>query len=93
MDEAGIPALQEAIENMHGCKSKWIESVAVLEVFNNQTVWSGEVEVFEIDHPKAKRCYAWSHETENGKRMFYAVLGMPPVDSAVAAVRIAIAAG
>ena len=53
----------------------------------------GEVEVFDLDgHPKAKRAYAWSHregQDDNGER-FVTVLEIPPVDSAVTAVRASI---
>ena len=40
----------------------------------------------------AKRAYAWSYPTEGGKRSFVAVLGVPPIDSAVMAVRASILA-
>ena len=51
----------------------------------------GVVQVFELhEHPTAKRCYAWSHETDEGKRRFVAVLHQWPVASPVAAVRAAI---
>jgi len=94
MDEAGTDALREAIKNMHGCDSEWVESVPVVEKFKGEVVWAGEVQVFDlIGHPKAKRAYAWSHATEGTKRRFVAVLGLPPVDGPQAAVRIAIAAG
>lgn len=93
MDEAGNDALQEAIKNMHGCASTWIESVPVHEEFNGQTVWDGEVQVYELTgHPQAKRAYAWSHATTGTRRRFYAVLGIGPVVDAVTAVRAAIVA-
>lgn len=93
MDEAGDDALKEAIKNMHGCASTHVESVSVHETFNGQTVWQGEVQVYELTgHPKAKRAYAWSHATTGTKRRFYAVLELGPVKDAVTAVRAAIAA-
>ncbi|HEY3806084.1 MAG TPA: hypothetical protein VGL61_25955 [Kofleriaceae bacterium] len=97
MDDAGIPALQDAIRHMHGCESNWIESVPVIESVTidggTSTVWEGEVQVFELlGHSKAKRGYAWSHETSAGKRKFYAVLGLGPVVDAATAVRASIAA-
>ena len=65
----------------------------VKEVFQGQTVWEGEVEVFNIrGHPRARRCYSWAHATgedDKGKR-YVAVLELPPVDSAQKAVRAAI---
>lgn len=94
MDDAGIDALRDAIKNMHGVESTWIESAPVVEKFNGKIVWAGEVQVFELSgHPKAKRCYAWSHATEGRRRRFIAVLGVSPVNGPVDAVRAAIASG
>jgi hypothetical protein len=90
MDDAGLPALIEAIRHLHGLEAKWLESVSVKEVFQGKTVWEGEVQVFEVQHPKANRVYAWSHATEGTKRRFHAVLGAPPVDSPQKAVQTAI---
>jgi hypothetical protein len=91
MDPAGIPALQEAIRHLHGLESTWLHSVPVVEKHERQTVWNGEVQVFAvIGHAKATKAYAWSHEGSPGKRRFHVVLGLPPVDSAQAAVRVAI---
>lgn len=90
-----IEELQEAIRNLHGCEAEYLETVPVKETFQGQTVWEGEVEVFEIHgHPAAKRCYAWSHASganDRGKR-YVAVLELPPVDSPQNAVRTAIVA-
>ena len=76
---------------MHGCAAVWRETVPVHEVFRGETVWKGEVEVYDLTgHPKAKRAYAWSYvegENDEGER-FVAVLEIPPVDSAVMAVRV-----
>ena len=93
MDHAGIPALQDAIRHMHGVESKWLESVEVDETFEGAQVWKGEVQVFElVGHPKASRCYAWSEAAAGNKRRFFAAMNVPPVDSAVAAVRVSIVA-
>jgi hypothetical protein len=90
--EVSIKALEKAILDLHGCKAIWIKSVPVKEVFEGETVWEGIVQVFELkDHPKAKRCYAWSHSLEGSKkRRFFAVLHQGPVDSPKKAVRAAI---
>lgn len=90
MDPAGLPALIEAIRHLHGLDATWLESVPVREAHQGQVVWDGEVQVFAVEHPKASRVYAWSHETEGGRRRFHAVLGAGPVDGAVMAVRVAI---
>lgn len=98
MDPAGVEALRDAIRHMHGCDSKWIESVPVIEKMRiegadyERTIWEGEVQVFELaGHPKARRAYAWSYATEGTKRKFVAVLHVPPIASAVDAVRASIA--
>jgi hypothetical protein len=85
-----IDELRDAIRDLHGCEAEHVGFESVKEVFKGQIVWEGEVEIFNIrGHPKAKRAYAWSHETDKGKR-YIAVLELPPVDSARAAVRAAI---
>jgi hypothetical protein len=85
-----IERLQMVIHHLHGCDSKHVETVLVHEVFRGQTVWEGEVEVFDlVGHPKAKRCYGWSHlegKDDEGER-FVTVLEIPPVESADTAVR------
>jgi hypothetical protein len=64
--------------------------VPVVETHEGQTVWAGEVQVFAVEHPKASRVYAWSHETSAKKRRFHVVLGVAPVTAAEQAVRVAV---
>jgi hypothetical protein len=91
MDDIG--ELKNAIRRLHGCEADHVESVPIKETFNGQTVWEGEVEVFNVrGHPKAKRCYAWAHAEDDTGRRYVAVLELPPVDSPRAAVRAAIVA-
>jgi hypothetical protein len=78
---------------MHGCEATWVESVPVTETSGGETVWDGEVQVFQIQgHRGAQRAYAWSHATEGTTRRFVAVLGVGPVQDAVSAVRASIVA-
>ena len=91
MNEVPIQSMQEAIRNLHSVPSVWVEAVPVTETFQGQTVWEGTVQVFDLTgHPTASRCYAWSHETDQGKRRYVAVLHEGPVDSPDKAVRAAI---
>ena len=86
-----IDKLADVIRKLHGCPAYYVETVSVKEEFQGRTVWEGEVEVFNIrGHPKAKRVYAWSHDTDYGQTRYVAVLEIPPVDSAQSAVRAAI---
>lgn len=90
MDDAGIPALQDAIRHMYGLEATWVETVAVNEAFQGETIWRGEVEVFAVEHPQTKTVYAWSHATTGRRRRFHAVLGVGPIDSPLKAVRASI---
>ena len=88
-----IGQLIDAIHRLHGCEGTYVETVSVKETFEGQTVWDGDVEVFDIrGHPKAKRAYAWSHLAgkDDKATRYVAVLELPPVDSAESAVRAAV---
>lgn len=86
--------LREAVEHMHNCKARLIQSVPVRERFGEKPVWEGLVHVFELSgHPKVARAYVWSSPLEGSdKRRFYAVLHDGPVTGPVEAVRAAIVA-
>jgi hypothetical protein len=90
-----IARLQVAVQQLHNCGAAHAKTVPVTEVFRRQTIWKGEVEVFDLNgHPKAKRAYAWSHragKNDEGER-FVSVLEIPPVTSPETAVKVAIAA-
>ena len=76
-----IEELKEVIRRLHGTESTHVETVPVVETFQGQTVWEGEVEVFDLlDHPTASRIYAWSHDTDdpNNPRRHVTVLHLPP---------------
>jgi hypothetical protein len=93
MIEVSPDQLQAAIESTHGCKASNPHTERVTEIHEGQTVWDGIVHVFDVDHPTAKVCYVWSSPVEGTeRRKFYAVLGIPPVNSAEDAVRAAIIA-
>ncbi len=88
-----IERLKLAVEHLHKVSSVHAQTVPVHEVFSGETVWKGDVEVFDISgHPKAKRAYGWSHESGHGDsdERFVTVLELPPVDSAVNAVRVSL---
>lgn len=91
-DDAGIPALVDAIRHLHDCDARHIETVPVRELHpDGRVVWEGDVEVFDLaGHPTATRAYAWSHVTTGTRRQFYAVLHAGPVDSPRKAVQAVI---
>jgi hypothetical protein len=88
-----IAKVQVAVSQLHDCGATWCETVPVHEVFKGETVWRGDVEVFDLrGHPKAKRAYAWAHldGSQDERTRYVAVLEIPPVDSAITAVRVSV---
>ena len=83
-----IVRLQLVINQLHKCDSTHVESVPVHEIFHGETVWNGNVEVFDLTgHPKAKRCYGWTYgEPEE----FITILELPPVTDAQSAVKVGV---
>ena len=85
--------LRNAIRDRHGLEAEHFRSEPVCEMFNGEVAWEGVVQVFRVyGHPKANFAYTWSHATDQGGRRCVAVLGVPPVNSALDAVRASIAA-
>jgi len=85
--------LRRVVERLHNCSATHRGSAMVEEAFQDQIVWRGYVELFDLTgHPTATRCYAWAHDTDSGGTRYQAVLELPPVDCPEAAVRAAIAA-
>jgi hypothetical protein len=88
-----LEELRGVIRRLHGVEATHVESVPVKEMFRGQTVWDGVVEVFDLrGHPTANRVYAWAHDTDDPQkpRRHVTVLHIPPVTSALAAVKAAI---
>jgi hypothetical protein len=88
-----LARLQMVIQQLHNCGAIHSTTIPVHEVFQGQTVWKGEVEIFNlIRHPEAKRCYGWlnSEGKDNKGEQFVTVLEIPPVVSAMTAVRASI---
>jgi len=89
-----IERLQMVIRQLHKCDAEHTGTEPVKEVFRGETVWEGDVEVFNVTgHPRAKRAYAWSEYQGTLKQRFTAVLEIRPVKSALDAVKVSIVAG
>jgi hypothetical protein len=89
MNELSLQGFERAIQATHGAKgASLVARERVVERFQGETVWEGEVLVFELQgHPTAARCYAWEVDGE-----VTAVLEAGPVKGAADAVRASIAA-
>jgi len=83
-----IERLEQVIFHLHKADPKHVGTVPVEEIFKGQTLWKGDVEVFDLTgHPKAKRCYGWTHgEPEE----FITILELPPVTDAKSAVKVGV---
>jgi len=77
---------------MHGGTATFEETVRVIEDYEGERAWEGDVHVFALEgHPRARRAYAWAVPVPGTERKrFYAVLHEGPVDSPERAVRAAI---
>ena len=88
-----IQRLQMVIRQLHKCDAEHTGTEPVKEVFRGETVWEGDVEIFSVTgHPRAKRAYSWSVDKGTSRERFTAVLEIPPVKSALDAVKVAIVA-
>jgi hypothetical protein len=90
-----IERLKQVIFHLHKSNAKHVGTVPVHEIFRGETVWKGEVEVFDLTgHAKAKRAYGWSHPEgkDDTDERFVTVLEIPPVKSAQTAVQASIVA-
>lgn len=88
-----IEELKEVIERLHHAHARYVETVPVKEVFEGETIWDGEVEVFELeDHPDASRIFAWAYDYEDDDKptQHVTVLQIPPATTPENAVRAAI---
>ena len=88
-----IDELKDVIRKLHGAEAEHVETVPIMESHEGETVWQGEVEVFDLaDHPKASRVYAWSHETDDPQspERTVTVLHVPPITSPRKAVQASI---
>ena len=75
-----------AVERATGQPAQHLETVPVVETFRGQTIWEGVVDVFSVASPAPARAYGWAVESDDGPQ-YVAVLGTPPIDSPISAVR------
>ena len=87
-----IAEIQALFLKLHNCDAEYVETVPVVEQFQGETIFQGDVEVFDLTgHPKATRGYGWGYTTtEGGGRRYFTVLELPPVNSPQTAVQAAI---
>lgn len=80
-----IELLAAEIKARHGCRAEHLRTVPVSMMHPHEDVWQSDVEVFRLDRLDITRAYAWG-SIRDGRFHSTIVLGVPPVDSAAAAV-------
>jgi len=90
---AYLQTLTEAVTALHGCDCSHSCTSHVIEFYEGQKVFEGDIETFTLSgHPKAREAFAWGYH--NGTEPQYvAVLKIPPIVDPSDAVRAAIASG
>jgi len=89
-----LEALRRVIREQHGCESRHLRTVPIIEMFAGVIVFDGPVEMFElIGHPAARRCYAFQLDYDGHRSRSFALLELPPIESALKAVQVAVAEG
>ncbi len=82
-----ITRLQKAIKDQHGCDSQHLLTTPVRETFQNKVILEGNVELFHLENHPAIIAYAWGYTTDRRRTLYVVMLGMPPIYTAVDAVR------
>jgi hypothetical protein len=59
---------------------------------DGQITWKGKVEVFQLTgHPQAQLAFGWGVQNDKGKMEFITVVGIPPLETPVQAVKAYVA--
>lgn len=92
MIEVSPDELRQAVEHLHGCRARLREVVRFTERHGDEVAWDGVVHVFDVTGiADVSTCFAWSSPIgDTDRRRFYAVLAIPPVNTAADAVRASI---
>ena len=80
--------LKDGIERKALCQVRYLHTQPVRLVEDGRVTWSGKVEVFQLDgHTEAKQAFGWGIPNGQGKMEYFTVIGRPPLDSAIQAVK------
>lgn len=76
-----------AVERAAGFPARHLHSAPVVETFNGKTVWEGIVETYRVASQPVSTAYGWAVDNGNGEPEYVAVLGTPPINGPLDAVR------
>jgi hypothetical protein len=84
--------LLTAIENRAKCNAVHFQTQPVRLAIDGKEVWKGKVEVFQLkDHPQAKLAFGWGYQNDQKKIEYITVIGIPPLDNPLSAVKAFVA--
>lgn len=84
--------LKDGIERKALCQVRYLHTQPVRLVEEARVVWNGRVEVFQLDgHAEAKLAFGWGIPDAQGKMEYFTVIGRPPLDSALQAIKAYVA--
>jgi hypothetical protein len=85
--------MRQAVERIHRCHATYRTSVHVNRQFRGQTAWAVLSQSSTLDNREASICFAWSASIPgSAQRRYYAILDIPPIESASDAVWASISA-
>ena len=85
--------VQDAIEGRAKCPAVYQGTQPIKFSMDGKVLFNGKVEVFQLkDHPQAKLAFGWGFENDKKKWEYITVLGVPPLDTPLAAVKGYVAA-
>lgn len=80
--------LKEAVERRAAYPAKYLHTQPLRIAVDGQVVWKGKVEVFQLNgHPQAQLAFGWSILNDRGNTEFVTVVGVPPLETPVMAVK------
>jgi hypothetical protein len=78
--------IKMAVEKTAGGQVSHVESQPVVETIQGKVIWKGIVEIFTVANPPPEKAYGWIVMAQGGPE-YVAVLGTPPINSPLDAVR------
>lgn len=80
--------LLNAIEDRAKCEAVYLQTQPVKYSLDGKMLWKGKVEVYNLKgHPQAKQAFGWGYTAAGGKIEYVTVMGVPPLDTPLAAVK------
>ena len=81
-------AIQDSIEKRTNCVANYFQTQPVRISQDGEILWKGKVEVFKIQgYPQASLGFGWGFENAQKKIEYVIVVGVPPLDNPISAVK------